>query len=106
MANVLSYFDSDYLREFDLPTPEYLVEIESVSAGELTSVGGRKTKKPLVKFKGHAKALALNKTNSKSIAKLYGYETDAWIGKKIMLFRSSTEMAGETVACIRCKAPK
>ena len=103
MAHVLSMFDSDYLHHYDLPAAEYAVEIERVEAGELTAQGGRKQKKPIVFFSGHKKGLALNKTNAKAIISMHGSETDTWKGKRVTLYRTTTEMAGETVECIRIR---
>ena len=107
MTHVLSLFDSDYLHHYDLPEKEYVVEIDKVEACELTGQGGRKTKKPLVFFKGHKKALGLNKTNAKTIIRLYGTQVEDWVGKRVTLYETTTEMAGETVECIRVrpKAP-
>lgn len=96
-------FSSEYLHEYDLPAAEVTVEIMSVEATEAQLAGGKKKKAPLVAFKGAEKKLLLNKTNAKAIAALYGNDTAAWPGKKVTLFRSTTEMAGETVACIRIR---
>lgn len=105
MPDYRTMYDSQFLHEYDLTKDEVTVEIASVEVGELVSQGGRKSKKPLVKFKGADKGLALNKTNGKAIAALYGTDTNDWTGKKVTLFRSTTEMAGETVRCIRIKKP-
>jgi len=52
-------------------------------------------KRPVVYFEpnsmfhdrqGHPRGLVLNKTNAKSIAALYGAETDKWIGQPVILF--------------------
>jgi len=108
MAHVLSMFDSEWLHHYDLPANEYAVEIERVEVGELTAQGGRKQKKPVAFFKGHKKGLALNKTNARAILNMHGAETDQWPGKRITLYCTTTEMAGETVECIRVRptAPK
>lgn len=103
MPHVLSMFDSEYLHSYDLPTDEATVEIESVAAGELTAIGGRKSKKPVVKFKGAQKGLALNKTNARIVIALYGPLTEAWPGKRVTLYKTQTQMGGETVDCIRIR---
>ena len=53
------------------------------------------------------KPFILNRTNSKTIAKLYGtpYIED-WIGKLITLFPTTTKVAGETVECLRIRPTK
>jgi hypothetical protein len=106
MAQITDYramFDSEYLYAWDLQGHEVTVTIEKVVAGTLTGQGGRKTKKPLVFFKGKEKALGLNKTNGKIICGMYGADTKNWIGKQVTLYPTKTEMAGETVDCIRIK---
>ena len=100
-----SFFDREYLFAFDLQGKEVTLTIERVTAGELTSTGGRKTKKPLCFFKEgrEKKPLALNSTNCKTIAKLYGNDTDNWPGKRIIIYPTVTQMAGEDVDCIRVR---
>lgn len=94
---------SDMLFAHDLKGCEVTVEIEKVWAGELTGEAGRKSKKPFVKFKDHEKRLAINKTNGKTLKKLYGADTDRWIGKLVTLYPTTTNFGGETVDCIRIK---
>lgn len=106
MPHVLSLFDSQFLHSYDLPKPEVAVEIEAVTAGELTGQGGRKTKRPLVKFSGAERSLVLNKTNAKTLMTLFGPDTAAWTGKKVVLYKAQTQLGGDTVECIRIKAAK
>ncbi len=72
----------------------------------LVSLHNQVVEKPVVKFKGAEKKLALNKTNAKAIIALYGPNTEDWPGKKVVLFKSRTQMGGEEVDCIRIKAAK
>lgn len=97
--------DRDYLFAFDLKGRDVTVTIDRVTAGELTALGGRKSKKPLCYFRESqsGKPLALNATNCKTIAAMYGNDTDAWVGKRITLYPTTTQMAGETVECIRVR---
>lgn len=97
------YDASDMLFAHDLQGREVTVEIEKVYAGELIGEKGRKSRKPFIKIKGREKKLALNKTNGKTIARLYGKNTDEWIGRLITLVPTTTEFGGETVDCIRVK---
>lgn len=104
MPDVRTMFDeSDMLFAHDLDGREVTVEIAAVAAGILVGDKGRKARKPFVTFKGKTKKLALNKTNMKTILKLYGKLTEAWIGKSITLFTTTTQMEGETVDCIRVR---
>lgn len=48
--------------------------------------------------------LALNKTNAKTIAGLYGTKTSAWVGKTITLFPTTTQVGEDpNVECIRVR---
>jgi hypothetical protein len=95
--------EKEYLFAFDLQGREVTVTIEKVWAGEIVGDKGKKNRKPLMKFQGKEKKLALNATNCKAIASMYGNDTDAWAGKKITLYPTTTSMGGETVECIRVK---
>lgn len=89
-----------------------VLTIASVRLEELKTERG-KDKKACVYFvemekrhrdgNGENKRLVLNKTNMKTIAKLYGYETNDWVGKRVMLFPSRCEAFGETVDCVRIR---
>lgn len=103
-----SLTDREYIFAFDLKGMDVTVTIAKVVAGELTSTGGRKTKKPVVFFEDKEKGLALNATNAKTIATLYGNYVEKWIGQTITIYPTTTTMGGETVECIRVrpKLPK
>ena len=105
MPHWKSMMDREYMFAFDLKGKDVTVTIERVSAGELTALGGRKSKKPLCWFKEgrEKKPLALNSTNCKAIAAMYGNDTEQWIGKRIVIYPTTTQMAGETVECIRVR---
>lgn len=95
--------DREYLFAGDLQGREVVVEIEKVEAGELVGTGGKKTRKPIARFKGKQKPLGLCATNCKTIAKLYGEDTDKWIGQRVTLYPTTTSFGGETVECIRVR---
>jgi hypothetical protein len=83
--------DKEHLYAYDLDGREVAVQIEKVFAGELIGEKGRKSKKPMIKFVGKDKKLAVNKTNGKTIAKLYGKNTDDWEGQWITIYPPTTE---------------
>jgi len=95
--------DKEHLYAFDLDGREVTVQIEKCFAGELQGEKGRKSKKPMLKFVGKEKKLAINKTNGKTIATMYGPDTDDWAGKWITLYPTTTDFGGETVECIRIR---
>lgn len=108
MPDYRSMYDSDYLGHWDLQGRDVTVTIRKVEAGTLVGAQGRKAKKPVVFFEGKEKGMALNKTNGKAIAGMYGPDTSAWVGKKITIYPTQTQFGPETVDCIRVRptAPK
>ncbi len=101
--NANDAFPSAYLKASDLGTNQPVVTIDHVG---YEPVGRDKEMKMVVYFQGKEKGVVLNKTNSKKITEIAGTpETDDWAGTKIRLFATTTEFGGETVECIRVKAP-
>lgn len=103
MPDYRTLYDSDFLYAFHLQGREVTLRITKVSGGEVTGEKGKKSKKPVVYFAGKEKGLALNKTNGKTIAQLYGNDTAQWVGKLVTLFPTTTEFGRETVDCIRVR---
>lgn len=100
------YDDSEMLYAYDLEGAngrDVVLQIEKVWGGELIGEKGRKSKKPFIKFMGKDKKLALNKTNGKAIATMYGPNTDEWAGKYIAIYATTTEYNGEQRECIRVR---
>lgn len=97
-------FDREYIGAWDLPPGRDVgCVIARVKAGELTAPGGRKSKKPVIYFEGKEKGFALNKTNAKTIAAMYGNDTSLWIGKAIAIYATRTQFGGEDIDCIRVR---
>jgi hypothetical protein len=102
--NILDYYPSDYLRAADLHGKSPVVTILRVSEDE---VGANRDLKPIIFFEGKDKGLILNKTNSTSLADMFGGETENWIGERITLFETSVSYQGKTVPAIRIRmAPR
>lgn len=96
-------FPSRFICSADLMGKDRTVTIDRVAVEELQMVGGKTEAKPVCYFAGAKKALVLNKTNAKTIAKLHGTQTDEWAGKSITLFPTTTKFGRETVDCIRVR---
>lgn len=99
----------NYIGVYSLKNGEDLdVTIEKVVREQVVSTGGKKEECTVAYLIGQ-KPLILNRTNSKTITKLFNspYIED-WAGKKITLFSSTTKLAGEIVECLRIRdiAPK
>ncbi len=64
-------------------------------------VGAEQQLKGTIYFAGLDRPLILNRTNARTLASMFGGETDNWPGKTIRLVRSETSYAGRPCACIR-----
>lgn len=106
MTHYRSLYDRDYIGHFDLPgEKDMTLTIKKVVGGDITAVGGRKNKKPIVHFAEEVKPLICNATNGKAIATMYGPEIESWPGKLVTLFVSmanAPDGSGE-VKCIRVR---
>ena len=100
-----SLYGKEWLGSWDLQDKDVTVTIISCAGGELTAAGGRKSKKPVLTIKGTEKKLALNATNGKTIAALYGKHVEAWAGKRVTLYKSTTRSpdGGDDVECVRIR---
>lgn len=78
-------------------------KVVTIRGVDIKEVGEEKVKKGVIYFHEFARGLVINKTNSQTIAGMYGGETDDWIGMKITLYRSETPFKGKIVPCIRVK---
>ncbi len=108
-------FPTLYLAAPDFKGRDAVLTIARVSVDNLKAEGGKTTKKAVVYFEEtHKKAeaggdvekekrLVLNKTNARTIAAMYGWEADAWKGKRITLYPTRCDAFGKTVDCIRVR---
>jgi hypothetical protein len=101
MSNYALLFPSKWLAAADLMGEDRIVQVKQIIPSE--EVGQSKDKRPVVYFQGVEKGLVLNKTNAKRIAKLYGPDTDKWLGKPITLYPSECDFGDETVPCLRVR---
>lgn len=102
--NINQAFPSKYLKASDLGDQTVTVKIADV---KIEAVGKAQEVKPVAYFEGKTKGLVLNKTNSHKIAQIAGSpETEEWVGVTIAIYPTETEFGGESVECIRVKAPK
>src|SRR5688572_11748560 len=89
--DVRSFFDRNFLSAFELDGKDRIVTIKAVERGELPKAGSsKKDRKPVLVLAETEKKLAINKTNAKTIMGLYGSNIKGWIGKKIVLFPTTT----------------
>jgi len=104
-VKVSEAFPSNFLKAEDLGGRAVVCSIESVDIEELGQ-GRDKERKLIVGFVGKTKRLVCNKTNAGTIAKLYGDDTDGWIGQKITIMPKEVEFQGNMVWAIRVSLQK
>jgi len=104
MTDIRKMYDRDFIYAYDLEGKDVTVTIERVEAGTLTGTGGKKSRKPVLYFKGTKKGLGLCITNARVIAGLYGgFDSEKMIGKRITLYPTTTKFGADTVDCIRIR---
>lgn len=106
MTDYRSLYDKEFIGAWDLKDDkDVVVTITKVIGGQLVGQGGRKAKKPVVYMRGTEKGFALNSTNGKTIAAMYGTHVEKWVGKKIALYKSTTRNPNGDgdVECIRVR---
>ena len=78
----------------------------TIKGVEVRDVGADRVRKGVLLFEEIERGMVLNKTNSRTVASIYGSETAKWKGKKIVLYRSETSFQNKTVPCIRIRDSK
>lgn len=101
--NINEAFPSKYLKASDIPEEGRVCVISRVDEEE---VGRDKEVRPILYFEGVEKGVVLNKTNATNISKLYGFETDDWVGKKVMIGTAWVDFNGQSTEGIRIYPPK
>jgi len=97
--NINSAFTSKQLRAADLTAgQEHTFTIKGWAQEKI----GHDYKVVLYFHETH-KRLPVNKTNGRTIEKLYGSETEAWVGQRITLFVTPVEFQGDMVDGLRIK---
>jgi hypothetical protein len=100
-------FPSRYWKAEDLGEDDgdyYDAKIKLAPFESLKGNGGGVEHKVVLHFAGETKTLPLNRTNYDAVTKIAGTdETEDWPGVWIRMFRTTTEMGGEIVPCIRLK---
>ncbi len=97
--NIFDCFPSKYLKAADFQGQDVTLMIVAVRMEPI----GDDEEKPIVRFEEAKRGLLLNRTNARTIAELHGQDTDAWRGKRITLFPTTTEFRGSVVECIRVR---
>ena len=101
--NISDAFPSKYVKAEDLAGRDVTVTIKSCTLEDI--ILGEEPK-AVLRFENAAKGMVLNVTNSRTITKLFGPETDNWVGKKIILRAEEVDFKGERVLGLRVSLSK
>lgn len=96
-------FPSKYLCHADLGGSDLTLTIASIGKQDLVMKGGGKKVKPVLSFKDHPKEFVLNVTNAESIAHMYGWKAEAWVGRRVTFFPTKAKFGKEMVDAIRVR---
>lgn len=100
--NTTEMFPSKYLKAEEFGEDEKkivtILDIRQEVFGQ-----GRDAQTKFVLDLKDGKGFVMNKTNCAVIEKLYGKDTDEWIGKKITLFAMEVDSFGDIVRAIRVR---
>jgi hypothetical protein len=97
-------FNYKYTGAYELaPGEEKKLVIDRLVHEEVIGSNGKKEKCFVAYFKGQTKPMVLNKTNCKTIAKLYGAFIEGWVNKAIIVCSRKVDAWGEEVEALRVK---
>jgi hypothetical protein len=100
---VSEMYPSKWLRASDVEDGDLVLTIREVRQEEIGQ-GSQTDEKWVVYFEEEEKGLVLNKTNTNTIAKLYGNDTEDWIGQPITLFATEVSFQGDMVEALRVRS--
>lgn len=105
MADYRSMYDLNYIYSFDLKGRDVTVTIGEVKAATIKGSDQKEQKKPIVYFRESRdkRGLVLCKTNAKTVAAMYGNDTDKWVGRRITLYPTQVSAFGAQVEAIRIR---
>ena len=94
----------DYLGSYSLePGQDMVVTIKEAKKEQVTGSGGNKEECLVAYFTDAEKPMILNRTNCKTIEKIYTPYIEDWVGKKIQLYVEKVRAFGDTVDALRIR---
>jgi hypothetical protein len=95
-------YPSKYVKASDLEGRTVTLTIDKLVI-ETMGHGTEQESKPVLYFRKATKGFVLNATNARTIAGLYGDESDAWVGKRISIYPTRVKAFGATHDTIRVR---
>lgn len=98
--------NNDYIGAYALDGQDLTLTIGKVAKEIVTGSSGRKEECTVIHWREDQLPMICNRTNAKTISKLYGPYVEDWAGNCITLFPTTTRFGGETVECLRIRPQK
>jgi hypothetical protein len=96
--NIDQAFPSRFLKAADLDEKKgAILTVDRVVMDNVTD----SEEKPVIYFRETLQGLVLNKTNATMMKELYGPDTDAWAGRRILLMKDMVQFQGKLTPTIR-----
>lgn len=100
-------FDYQYLGGYSIEGEDKTLTIKEVKIEEVKGASGRVEDCMVIYFEEEAKGMICNKTNAKTITKVYGTPyIEEWPGKRVVLGTEKVDAFGETTDALRIRAYK
>lgn len=99
------FFNYDYMGAYSLPEgKDVVVTIKELKKEIVTGQAGKKEECFVCYFSDSDKPMILNRTNCRTIEKLYGSPfTEDWRGKKIQLYVATVKAFGDITDALRVR---
>jgi len=94
-------YSGNWLKAEDLQQIYTPVVLTQIRPEQIRQNDGSNRTMLCVGFHGAEKRLILNVTNYNTLLEILGQNEEAWEGHQVNLHKTTTQMAGKTVACIR-----
>lgn len=94
--------NSDNIKAEDIGNNMWTMTIKSADVKSFDNGAERKI---VLTFHEWDKSLPLNVTNARAIADMYGHNSNAWVGRQIMLFSMPVKFQDRMVNAVRIRAP-
>lgn len=95
--------DTNYFGSWDIEQTDLILKITKVEREDILNGDGRSDKR-IVLHVDKFKPVILNKTNEKTIAKLFGPYVEDWQNKYFAAFKTKVSAFGETVDAVRIRS--
>lgn len=99
MPKISDAYPSKYVSAADLDEQDMVLTIASID----TQAFEDGTTKLVLFSHETTKGLVLNKTNARTIAAMYGDDTDEWSGRRITIYPTWVDFAGKQTEAVRVR---